>query len=542
MKPWLFTFFFALCTACVRYNPPPIQTPEAQSWKETREPEVLVTACPDEEVSKKQGQIRTWWTVYDDPVLDTLIQKAIDSSPTLEIALERLVESEALYGIALSELFPHIDLSVGARRQRLSQTQPIASGALQQASQSTSPFTARSSDTEMLTESTATSLSDFCVICPQPDPAPCDCPAPEMPKMPKPPNPPKPPKAPKPPRQPRHLSTLFVIPEVSYELDLWGKNYQGMRAAKMTMLAQTEALNTALLLLTTDVARAYLELRATDKELDVLEQNRQSRQNALDIQTSRFDAGLIDNLDVQRAIVQLRSVEADFENTKRFRRQIENLLARLVGESAPLFTLDKTDSGSFVPNIQAPIPSTVLENRPDIREAHHQIEAARYNVGVQKTAYFPSIFLTGNYGYLSDKTNNLFKWRSHVWALTADALTPIFNAGQISSSVKQAVSQYQQSVSNYTERVLIAFQEVEDAISAVHYKKEQLIYVHEQVIAARKTFELSSTQYDMGLIDYLNVVDAERGMLEAEREEVRVTKDQYITTIALIKALGGVWE
>jgi multidrug efflux system outer membrane protein len=212
-----------------------------------------------------------------------------------------------------------------------------------------------------------------------------------------------------------------------------------------------------------------------------------------------------------------------------------------VGVPASIFSLEKQTTLPFLPEIPPGVPAAMLKRRPDIRQQVHLMDAAILNVGVAKTEYFPDFTITLDYGFASSRANKLFKWKSHTWLAAVDVVTPLFTAGRIASTIDQTIAQYKQQVASYINTVLIAFQEVEDAIYSIYAVKNQLVHLHADVIAATEGYEVADIRYRMGLENYILVVDNERTMLDAQRAEIQIQRSQYSTTISLIRSLGGGW-
>jgi len=501
-----------LVTSCVRYNPDPVKTPQVERWKSPQEEAAVYADCPEPEQILAEAAFHPWWKVYEDPKLTELEYEAIKESPRVQAAIARLEEAMASYGITRSALFPQLNLQVTATRERISQTQCI--GANTQGANAFSPCGASTVQMDP---------SGPCAICPPPPP------------------PPKP-KCKKPNEPNPVINSLGLMPLLTYELDIWGKNWQATQAAMEQVKAEQEDLQNTLLQLTTQVGDTYLRVRSLDKELEVLERTVRTRQNNYDLNRSQFKAGIINELAVQQAKSDLENVAAEIEETKRLRALEEHKLAELVGSPASLFMLEPTLAMPQLPAIKPGMPSSMLERRPDIRQARDLIEAARLNVGVAKTAYFPDFTLSLGYGFYSCKADDLFKWKSRTWLAAVDAVMPLFTAGRIASQIEQAVAQYKQSVAGYLETVLVAFQQVEDALFSIDATKKRLEHLRLDVAASKKAYEIADQRYRMGLETYLTVVNTERTLLDVERVEIQVTRAQYSNIISLINSLGGCWH
>jgi multidrug efflux system outer membrane protein len=184
----------------------------------------------------------------------------------------------------------------------------------------------------------------------------------------------------------------------------------------------------------------------------------------------------------------------------------------------------------------------MLKKRPDIISAEDSLESARLNVGVAKTAYFPSILLTADWGVASSKASELFKWKSRIWDLTADLMTPIFTAGKIASEVFAAKARYEQALANYMQQILTAFREVEDALATIRYRERQGYWFKQEEEAAQKVLDMANDRYAMGVIDIFDVVNAEQTLLNAQQGEIQVTSDRLAGIVKLIKSIGGSWD
>ncbi len=515
----------ALATSCIqRYNPPPVQTPKVESWKTPAEEAKVYSDCPEPEQILQEAAFHPWWKIYNDPTLTELEYQAIKESPKVQSAIARLEAAMAYYGIERSYMFPQVSLQVTALRERLSQTQPFSN-----ATQTTTSMSPAGGTVGLGPGSTSsiTAPADPCVICPPAPPPMCACPPPVTPKVTKP--------------SPL-VTSLGVLPVLTYDLDFWGKNWQAMQSAMEQVKAEQEDVQNTLLQLTTQVADSYLQVRTYDREINILEETLATRQHSYDLNRSQFSAGIINDLAVEQAMSDLQSVAAEIENTKRLRALEEHRLAELVGMPASHFTLAVSLDLPYLPAIRPGLPAQMLERRPDIRQARALIEASRLTVGVAKTAYFPDFTITLDYGFLSNSANKLFKWKSRTWLAAIEATMPLFTAGRIESQIEQAIAQYKQSVATYLDTVLIAFQQVEDALYSIDATKKQLEHLRLDVQASKKAYDIAEKRYRMGLETYLTVVNTERTLLDAQRVEIQVTRAQFSNIISLINSLGGYWD
>lgn len=515
----LSSLFLTGLTSCVqRYDAPPLNTPKVESWKTRETKDTTYADCPAPEQILVEASFRPWWQVFNDTKLNELEYEAIKESPKVQAAIGRLEQAMAFYGITRASLFPEIDLDVRVSRQRVSPTAGLANSSASTLSPAGGSIVAKDSSSSLLVPPV-----NPCVICP---PAPVVA-TPTIPATPQP---------------ATHFTSIGVLPVLTYDFDFWGKNWQATQSALQQVTAEQEDVQNTLLQLTTSVADTYLQTRTYDRELELLERTLGTRQNNFDLNKTQFDAGLINELAVQQAKSDLESVAAAFENTSKLRSNAEHRLAELVGKPASEFTLERQKTLPALPTIAAGVPSTMLQRRPDIRQGLALIESASLNVGVAKTGYFPDFTLTLDYGFLSNKSSNLFKWKNHTWLAAIDAVTPIFTAGRIASTIDDAKAQYKQAVASYLDTVLVAFKQVEDALFNIEATKRQLNHLKLDVIASQKAYDLADTRYRMGIESYLTVVNTERTLLDAERVEIQVTREQFSNTISLINSLGGYWN
>lgn len=335
----------------------------------------------------------------------------------------------------------------------------------------------------------------------------------------------------------------FQVPlDLSYEVDLWGRVRRSFEAAWADAQARAAAYQTMLLTLTADVAQQYFALRALDTERELLRQTVEWRREALALVTSRRDAGLVPELDVARARTELATAEAGWADAERLRGQVENALAVLCGRAASEFGVAAALLTLEPPRIPAGVPSDMLERRPDVAEAERALAAANARIGVAQAAFFPVVTLSGSAGYQSAKLETVFDVnRSLVWSIGPGISIPLFAGGRNTANLRAAQAAYEEALAAYRQRLLIAFQEAEDALVNLRRRAEQAQAQAQAVAAARQATQLSDARYRQGLVSYLEVIDAERSRLQAEREAVRVLHQRLASVVLLIRALGGGW-
>lgn len=327
---------------------------------------------------------------------------------------------------------------------------------------------------------------------------------------------------------------------VSWELDLWGN----LRWAKDKSLAQflgsIEAQRALQMSLIAEVAQAYFELVALDNELFIVRQTLNARKEGVRIAKLRFDSGLTSETSYQQAQVEYARTATLVPDLERKISLKENDIAFLAGEYPHRVTRSMQQKEIYLPEtLPVGLPSTLLERRPDVRQAEQGLIAANAAVGIAYTNMFPHIALTAQYGVESDEVNMLFK--SPVHFLSAKLLTPLFAMGKNRAMLKAKKAAYEQECYSYEKSVLNAFKEARNAI--VDFNKIEEIYESRLQLkkASKTTMELAQLQYINGVIGYLDVLDAQRSYFDAQIGLSNAQRDKQITLVKLYKALGGGW-
>jgi multidrug efflux system outer membrane protein len=271
------------------------------------------------------------------------------------------------------------------------------------------------------------------------------------------------------------------------------------------------------------------------------------RQEQVQLVQSRFEGGIGNELDVARAQTELATAEAEGAGLAKRRTELENGLAILVGANPAEFqlaALEKSQDNSEprLPEIPAGLPAELLERRPDVSEAERQLASANAQIGVAKAAFFPVVRLTGSGGYVSADVESLFKWDSRVWSIGPSVSLPIFSGGRNLAGYRRSKSVYEEVIANYRQRILVAFQDVENSLSGIQYLAQQAVARDRALASARRAAELAGERYRSGIVSYLEVVDANREALQAERASALLAGERNIAAVQLIKALGGGWD
>lgn len=325
----------------------------------------------------------------------------------------------------------------------------------------------------------------------------------------------------------------------TYEVDLFGRLRENYNATVFDAEASFYDYESVKLTLTTDVAANYFTLRSIDAQILVYKDTIDSRQAAYDVNKARYEAGLVNFSDVSRALNELLSAKADLVNAEIQRATTENILATLVGFIATEFCLFDAPLRGISPEVAPNLPSELILQRPDVAKVERNIAAANARIGVARTDFFPRFSLNGQIGFQSDDIDHLFNWQSRLWTWGSALSQLVFDGGKARANTNAASSHYWQNFEIYMNTVLVAFQETETALVSQRLKRGVFQDLLGAVDAAYDTRVISQERYLKGLVTYLDVVDAERTLL-VDRVRMELARlDTYLTTVQLIKAIGG---
>jgi hydrophobe/amphiphile efflux-1 (HAE1) family protein/NodT family efflux transporter outer membrane factor (OMF) lipoprotein len=344
---------------------------------------------------------------------------------------------------------------------------------------------------------------------------------------------------------PLTANTFSAPLDLSYEIDLWGRVRRGFESARADAQASLAAFHNVLLTLQADVAQDYFALRALDAEIATVTGTVDLRKEQVRLVRSRFEGGIGSELDVARAETELATTEAEAASLAQRRNELENAIAVLAGQNPTVFHLPAAGTNNWNPQppvIPAGLPADLLERRPDVAEAERQLASANARIGVAKAAFFPVLTLTGSGGFVSADIDSLFKWDSHVWSIGPSLSLPIFAGGRNRANYRRSRAVFDEAVARYRQQVLVAFGEVEDSLSGIRYLIDQAAAQQRAVTNARRAAELATDRYRSGIVSYLEVVDASRDALQAERANAQLAGQRLIAAVRLIKTLGGGWS
>jgi multidrug efflux system outer membrane protein len=327
----------------------------------------------------------------------------------------------------------------------------------------------------------------------------------------------------------------------SYEIDAWGRVRHSLESARDVYQATEADLRFVRLSVEANVALDYYSLRENDVERAILDATIDELQQALDVNTNRFRAGIASELEVKQAKTLLDQTKAQAQALDVQRAELEHAIAVLDGRSASEFSLPRSPLDGLPPSIPPGLPADLLARRPDITEADRNVAAATAQIGVARTAYLPQLSLTGFLGFESTNTASLFNWQNTIASLGAAALTPVFNGGRIRADVDQARAAYRGSLAQYVKTVLTAYQEVEDQLASLRILSDEAQSETDAVGDAKRAEEIAMNRYKSGLVGYLDVLVAQTTLLSNQRAAAQIGGQRMVATVVLVKALGGGW-
>jgi multidrug efflux system outer membrane protein len=409
-----------------------------------------------------------WWLVFNDPVLDDLMGRAMAGNSDLKLASAHLEQARALLKSAKADLWPQAGVAYSPSRS-----------------------------TNLL-----------------------------------------------PPGKAANSHALDL--DLSYEVDLFGRLSKAAHAANLDARSNEALLADTRLLVQSRVAQSYFALRALDEDRAIVADTLGTYRQSLEVTQKRFREGDVAELDVARLQTEVATTEAEGLALDQQRAELAHALATLIGEDATGFDVaaqawNSEPWAAAVPVIPAGIPSQVLKQRPDVASAQDQLDAAALRVGVARAAWFPTLSLTAQGGYVSSDLGHLFDTASHSFTLAAVLSQAIFDGGRRNAGIDYAKGGLDAAFAGYHQTVLAAFQDVEDQLSDLDYLRKQQGAEDEAVAAANRAYTMSQSRYREGSSSQLDVLDAERSLLAIRRQALHVRAAQYQSSVGLIRAIGGAW-
>jgi multidrug efflux system outer membrane protein len=328
---------------------------------------------------------------------------------------------------------------------------------------------------------------------------------------------------------------------VNWELDLFGKRRRETEAARAQVLASEEGRRATVLTLVSSVASSYIVLRELERQLQIARDTAESRKRSFLLFKDRFEGGTVSELELAQSQSLYEASLVEIPRLESLVGQQENALSVLLGRNPGPIRASMPLQALVPPPVPAGLPSQLIERRPDLRQAEQQLVAANALIGAAKAQYFPTISLTGLFGYISKDFSDLFSGPTKVWSYGLAASAPIFTGGGIAGQVRQAEAQQQEALLTYRKAIQVAFQEVSDALLSHAKSRDQLAYQDREVRTLRTYLELARLRYDEGYTSYIEVLDAERSLFEAEVAQAQTQSQVYTSVVNLYKAMGGGW-
>ncbi len=495
---------------------------------------------PDVEVGAHFGELKAgasggaeapptsdWWRSFKDPELDHLIAEALSENYDLRLAATRIREARYQRSIIAADLFPNIDADAGYLRARGSKNVilPLGGGGGSGDPPGDPPTPGRGSASSSASTSSGASSSGG-----QVGANPFASPLTPFGKG----------------GLPGVTASLYQVGfDSNWELDVFGGTRRRLEAAAADLGAAVENWRDMTVTLLAEVARNYLELRGTQQRLDIARKNLAAENETLALTRSRARAGLTSQADVTRAAAEVALTTATIPPLEAAARRSIHSLSTLLAKEPTALNRELNEEKPLPiapPEVPVGLPSELLRRRPDIRRAERQMAAATARVGSAQADLFPKFALTGSIGLDSTSTGNLFDWQSHYFLVSPTVTWRVFDAGRILSNLALQKANRQESLLQYRSTILTALREVEDALVAYATEHEHRAALAEALAQNQESFELVRQQYEHGLANFIEVLDAQRNVLTAEDQLAQ--SDQSIATdlVALYKALGGGWQ
>jgi outer membrane protein, multidrug efflux system len=337
--------------------------------------------------------------------------------------------------------------------------------------------------------------------------------------------------------------SAYQIPfAVNYEVDLFGRARKTLQAANASLQGTAADLQNVQLVLTAELAADYFNVRELDAEYAVVQESVDIEQKGLVLVTHRHEGGVASGLDLAQQQTLLDSTITQLSLLLQQRAQFEHAIAMLTGTPAPAFSVPVAPLNTTPPPVPLGMPSDLLERRPDVATAERNMAQENALVGVAKTSFYPQFTISGNGGFQSISIGSLVSAPSTFWSLGGDLLQPIFNGGRKRANYAAAKSAYDESVANYRESVLTAFQQVEDGLSGLNTLSQAATSQSTAVSDARRALDIANDRYVGGLTTFLDVITAQTVLLNNQRLSAQLLGQQMVTSVYLVKALGGGWD
>lgn len=329
----------------------------------------------------------------------------------------------------------------------------------------------------------------------------------------------------------------------SWEVDLWGRVRRGIESGEANWQASAADLESVRLASQAALVQTYIGLRLADAQRRLLEETVAAYERSLRLTRNRYAAGVAARVDVVQAEVQLNSAQAQLVDLGLDRAQFEHAIAVLIGvPPAGLTIAPATKVVAVLPAIPVGVPSELLERRPDIAAAERAVAAANARIGIAQAAFYPALTLSAAGGYRSGSFADWLSAPSWFWSLGASLAQSLYDGGLRRAVSDQAIAAYDGQVAQYRQTVLAGFQEVEDSLAALQILAEEVRFLEEATRAARQSVQLTTNQYEAGIVSFLNVIAAQTIALNNERTLLNVQGRRFLASVQLVRAVGGGWD
>ncbi|HEJ2889908.1 efflux transporter outer membrane subunit [Pseudomonas aeruginosa] len=477
---WPLLLTLAACSAVgPDYQAPRPALPDSWRAAHAGDPALLAAATGTQAVPAQ------WWKQFADPLLNELQQRAATASPDLKSAALRFAQARMQRQMVAAQRGPSVDARADVQRQRQSE---------------------RGASARMIS-SLAPANSDELV---------------------------------------KTLAEPFTLYEAgfdaSWEIDFWGRVRRSVEAADAQVEQQRALLEQARLLVASEVARGYFELRRVQQQIAVTRDDLRATEEALALVQARADGGLVDDFDLVRQRSQLEDLRSRLPQLLAGETQAINQLGVLLGaQPGELQGLLAAPAGApgALPDLSPGVPSEVARRRPDIRAAEAQLHAATANIGVAVAELYPSVRLGASFGYSSFESGQTSAWGSRQWAVGPSLSLPIFDNGRRRSQVTLRKLEQQEAAVAYQQTVLKAWQEVDDALAGYAAERQRNAQLQARLGSAGQAYDMAKARYAGGLTDFLVELDAQRNYLQARRDLVDSDGQLRLELVALYKAVGG---
>ena len=420
-----------------------------------------------------------WWSIYDDPVLSSLEEQVEVSNQNLKAAVASYYAAREAAGVTRGTLFPSIGLGASGTRTGGSGSRNGTVTTLP------SGVVAAGAGTRTVYQASASA---------------------------------------------------------SWDLDVWGKIRRQLESDVARSQASAADVAAARLSAQATLAEDYFELRAAEEELRLLKTSVQDYQASLQIAQNRVNAGVTTLADVYTARTQLENTVAQENTVELTRAKLEHAIAVLVGRAPAELTLAQGEFASTVPVVPAGVPSELLLRRPDVAAAERDLESANAQIGVAESAWFPSLTLSGSFGYDSASLSTLFRASNSLWSFGPSLAQTVFNGGARVAQIREERALYDSAVATYRQTVLTAFQQVEDDLATLRFLQTEYAEQQQAVADAQKSETLTLNQYKAGVTDYASVLTAQTARLNSQINALNVQSQRLVASADLIDATGGGWD